>query len=337
MPLTEPIFTGVPSLPPSTIHSQIFPDLTSNIFLDPDDDELMNDLQLKGDGDADLFKYFLNDDLQPDSSPLSSDNSIGSAQESPDSSPHANSITNFPKSTSPFFDSPDSPLEPFSSPIDIGSNLSCELSTTLADIPNSNLQSIRIKEENNQQAQASTSALNKESQLNQNVISSSKENPRKRSAPSNTPASAKGLSRDELLKLSSKGLETYAASISSQRVLSADEERQLKRQRRLIKNRESAQLSRLRKKVYIEELERKVSLLTSDNENLTKQVSLVSSDKDKLQEEVAYLQSIIKQSPTLSQMAANHSNSTGNKKGTKKCKSRRSLSFDCSIFLWTFI
>jgi hypothetical protein len=40
----------------------------------------------------------------------------------------------------------------------------------------------------------------------------------------------------------------------SGRSLSPDEERQQKRQRRLIKNRESAQLSRLRKKIYIEEL-----------------------------------------------------------------------------------
>jgi len=32
--------------------------------------------------------------------------------------------------------------------------------------------------------------------------------------------------------------------------LSSEEERQMKRQRRLVKNRESAQLSRMRKKVY---------------------------------------------------------------------------------------
>lgn len=124
MPLTEPLFTGVPSLPPSTIQSQLFTDLPSTIFLDPvNDDSLMDDLQLKADGDADLFKYFLNEDLQPDSSPLSSDNSISSAQESPDSSPHANLIPNFSKTSSSFFDSPDSPLEPFSSPIDLGSNI----------------------------------------------------------------------------------------------------------------------------------------------------------------------------------------------------------------------
>jgi len=87
--------------------------------------------------------------------------------------------------------------------------------------------------------------------------------------------------------------------------LSSEEERHIKRQRRLIKNRESAQLSRLRKKIYIEELERKVNQLQTDNENLTKQVNTVSTDRKKLQEEVTYLQGIIKQSPALSQIAAN--------------------------------
>jgi len=90
------------------------------------------------------------------------------------------------------------------------------------------------------------------------------------------------LSRDELLKLSSKSLENFATNLASNRSLSNDEERQLKRQRRLIKNRESAQLSRLRKKIYIEELEKKVSLLTADNDNLTKQVLSIAGEKRKL-------------------------------------------------------
>lgn len=60
--------------------------------------------------------------------------------------------------------------------------------------------------------------------------------------------------------------------------------------------------------------------LTNENENLTKQVSVIAADKEKLQEEVAYLQNIIKQSPALSQIAANHSSNIGNKKGTKNVK-----------------
>jgi len=96
-----------------------------------------------------------------------------------------------------------------------------------------------------------------------------------------------GLSRDELIKLSSKGSDHA-------------DDKTMKRQKRLIKNRESAQLSRLRKKLYIEELERKVTHLTTDNESLGKQVNSLNGDKKRLQEEVVYLQSIIKQSPELS-------------------------------------
>lgn len=46
----------------------------------------------------------------------------------------------------------------------------------------------------------------------------------------------------------------------------------MKRQRRLLKNRESAQLSRIRKKMYIDELERKVNALVSENTGLRDEV-----------------------------------------------------------------
>jgi hypothetical protein len=111
------------------------------------------------------------------------------------------------------------------------------------------------------------------------------------------------LSREDLLKLSSKGLESYAQNLAASRALTQDEERQLKRQRRLIKNRESAQLSRLRKKIYIEELEKKLNHITQQNENLTKQVQAIQIEKKKLADEVLYLQAIIKQSPQLSAIA----------------------------------
>jgi len=114
-----------------------------------------------------------------------------------------------------------------------------------------------------------------------------------------------GLSREELLQLSSKGLEVYAQNLASTHPLSPDEERNLKRQRRLVKNRESAQLSRLRKKIYIEELEKKVNHLATENETLSKQLASISAEKKKLHDEVIYLQTIIKRSPELSQLALN--------------------------------
>jgi regulator of replication initiation timing len=103
------------------------------------------------------------------------------------------------------------------------------------------------------------------------------------------------LSRDDLLKLSSKSLETYAQNLAATRPLTEEEERQLKRQRRLIKNRESAQLSRQRKRMFIEELESQVSGLQADNRDLVKQVASLTSENQTLKDELKNLQALIKQ------------------------------------------
>jgi len=72
---------------------------------------------------------------------------------------------------------------------------------------------------------------------------------------------------------------------------SPDDDRQLKRQKRLIKNRESAQLSRQRKKVYIEDLERKVVILTEEKETLIKRNASLTKENQSLREEVLQLKS----------------------------------------------
>eukprot|EP00163_Fabomonas_tropica_P020424 TRINITY_DN3607_c3_g1_i2.p1 TRINITY_DN3607_c3_g1~~TRINITY_DN3607_c3_g1_i2.p1 ORF type:complete len:586 (+),score=188.70 TRINITY_DN3607_c3_g1_i2:122-1879(+) len=64
--------------------------------------------------------------------------------------------------------------------------------------------------------------------------------------------------------------------------MSAQESKKLKR---LIKNRESAQLSRNRKKAYIEELERRVAALTAANVDLSSKVCKISQEKVELEEE----------------------------------------------------
>lgn len=89
-----------------------------------------------------------------------------------------------------------------------------------------------------------------------------------------------------------KGLEgSFSPSPSA-----PDEDRHAKRQRRLIKNRESAQLSRMRKKIYIDDLERKVTALTQENEMLTKKVASLVGDNKLLTEQVNRLESMLKQS-----------------------------------------
>ena len=62
---------------------------------------------------------------------------------------------------------------------------------------------------------------------------------------------------------------------------------------RLIKNRESAQLSRQRKKQYIEDLESKVTILTSNNENLEAKLVDVTSKNLQLEEEIQMLRKLL--------------------------------------------
>lgn len=56
------------------------------------------------------------------------------------------------------------------------------------------------------------------------------------------------LSRDDLLHLSSKDLQNRVEWLEKQRALSPTELKEVKRQRRLIKNREYAQTSRMKKR-----------------------------------------------------------------------------------------
>jgi len=103
------------------------------------------------------------------------------------------------------------------------------------------------------------------------------------------------LSREDLLKLTSQSLEDIAKTISSSRPLTVDEERKLKRQRRLIKNRESAQLSRQRKKRYIEELEKEVTHLRQEADTLRSHASALNLENNQLRQEVWKLQAALQQ------------------------------------------
>jgi len=102
------------------------------------------------------------------------------------------------------------------------------------------------------------------------------------------------LSRQALLALRSNEFDQYISKVQEKRDLTSDEQRELKRQRRLIKNRESAQQSRQRRKDYIEQLEEKVAQLTSDNQALKTELFTVREQSGQLRQEVAYLQGVIK-------------------------------------------
>jgi len=263
-------------------------------------------------GDSDIFQYF--NDFPTTTVECSPDHSPSSNADSPQASPpqlydlspdSTNSVSPAVLSQSPTL-SKTTPLLPVKEEANIkGTSTATDskkVSVTTPAAAGATAVTAKRKEPTAELSSSSSSSSPPSSPSGEHGVRT----PSSPSTPSNSnnanataaagSSSPLGLSRDELLRLSSKGLDCYAQNISSNRNLSVDEERQLKRQRRLIKNRESAQLSRLRKKIYIEELEKKVNQITSESDKLAKQVKDLTADKKQLQEEVMYLRNIIKQS-----------------------------------------
>jgi bZIP transcription factor len=101
------------------------------------------------------------------------------------------------------------------------------------------------------------------------------------------------LTRFDFLKMTSVGVDEYVRWLETNRVqVSASEENMLKRQRKLIKNRESAQLSRMRKKLYVQDLEHRVNQLSAENNELVMANAQLVSDNAQLKKR---LQSIERQ------------------------------------------
>jgi hypothetical protein len=124
----------------------------------------------------------------------------------------------------------------------------------------------------------------------------------KTSSKKTDPSNLLVLSREELVGLTSQEFEEYVRQLMAQRQLSPEEMKELKRQRRLIKNRESAQASRQRKKNYVETLEAQVTNLATENANLKERITSLSTENARLKEEVMFLNDLIKKTPGLSTM-----------------------------------
>jgi hypothetical protein len=116
---------------------------------------------------------------------------------------------------------------------------------------------------------------------------------------------AVSISRDDLLKFTSEDLESYVKALSATRPLTTAENKEIKRQRRLIKNRESAQQSRKRKKDKVGDLETQVSQLQGVNEERKAKLDELQAENVILKAEVKQLVSVIKDSPALSSLLMN--------------------------------
>lgn len=123
--------------------------------------------------------------------------------------------------------------------------------------------------------------------------------------PPQTPAKGISIARDDLLKFSSDDLEAYVKALSATRTLTAGEQKEIKRQRRLIKNRESAQQSRKRKKDKVGDLEGLVAQLEAVNEERKARLEEIQAEHVILKAEVSQLVNVIKDSPALSSLLMN--------------------------------
>jgi len=117
-----------------------------------------------------------------------------------------------------------------------------------------------------------------------------------------TAASSVSLTKDQLLSFSSEDLDQFVENITKTRQLTATERREVNRQKRLIKNRESAQQSRKRKKTLIDTLEGEVSELEKINQGVATQLKDLEADNVILKAEVAQMFTVIRDSPALSKL-----------------------------------
>jgi len=109
------------------------------------------------------------------------------------------------------------------------------------------------------------------------------------------------LSRDQLLVMSSYELEERVKYLQQQRPLSTAENEEIKRQRKLIKNREYAQTSRLKKRETLSTLKGQLGEVSLENEILKTQVNHLNQRVQYLEQENNQLRSLLVQPPAFPQ------------------------------------
>eukprot|EP01125_Pyxidicula_operculata_P002701 TRINITY_DN1254_c0_g2_i3.p1 TRINITY_DN1254_c0_g2~~TRINITY_DN1254_c0_g2_i3.p1 ORF type:complete len:405 (-),score=88.46 TRINITY_DN1254_c0_g2_i3:65-1279(-) len=101
------------------------------------------------------------------------------------------------------------------------------------------------------------------------------------------------ISRDELLKISSVELEERVLILKKQRPFTEAEQREIQRQRKLVKNREYAITSRQKKKQVIKSLNEQYIDLKVENEQLKGQVTTLNHKVQLLEQENVHLKTML--------------------------------------------
>ncbi|KAF2074733.1 hypothetical protein CYY_003965 [Polysphondylium violaceum] len=112
-------------------------------------------------------------------------------------------------------------------------------------------------------------------------------------------SSAFVLNNEELMSYTTSEMNDYAKKVNSIKDLTPFEKKELKRQKRLVKNRESAHLSRQRKRERLTDLEHRVEELTTNSVTISKNLVNLESENLVLKAEVEQLFEVIQDSPIL--------------------------------------
>ncbi len=111
------------------------------------------------------------------------------------------------------------------------------------------------------------------------------------------PATRKGnafaFSKQEVARMTPADLDAYEQQVSAHHAMTADEEALLKKYRRQVRNRASAQNSRARKRQHTEQLEDEVSDLKKRNAALDSKLGEADKEVRGLRERVHYLEGIL--------------------------------------------
>jgi len=108
------------------------------------------------------------------------------------------------------------------------------------------------------------------------------------------------LCEDDLIKLDSQKMETYIQAIHNEKTLTAAEEKELKRIRRLIKNREYAQSSRNKKKQHVEDMQSQINAVKDENDKLNSRIQQLELENKNLKLQLGKIVQAIAADPEMS-------------------------------------
>lgn len=111
----------------------------------------------------------------------------------------------------------------------------------------------------------------------------------KKAAPAPSLSNKRDLNftREEVLTMTCEQLDKIVENIQQTRELTKEEDLEVRKQRRLIKNRESAAASRKRKRGMVEELEMKMAAFKAENDDLKERLTRLSTENEDLRERLA--------------------------------------------------